>query len=270
MTEPSFTALTTAAARAAHLIVDGEPKIFVDEFAAPLLGDRVDELLDYHRKHGDDPILAGGRTQVLTRARYTEAQLGDLTQSVVLGAGLDTSAYRAPHARVFEVDLPQTQEWKRSRLAKVDLPELPSRTFVPLDLATGDLVETLVAHGFDPAQPALVSWLGVMMYLSEPAIARTLNAIGSLAPGTQLVADYLLPPRLRDDAGAHYADAVSQVAAQAGEPWDSCFSPDELTDLLRANGFGTVRHISQRDHDVWPRDDALFPAELFMLVHGTV
>lgn len=268
MTEPSFTALTAAAARAAHLIVDAEPKIFTDEFAAPLLGDYGDQLLAYHRDNPEDPILAGGRTQVLCRGRYTEAQ--SAPQSVVLGAGLDTSAYRAPHTHVFEVDLPRTQEWKRAQLANADLPEPANRTFVPLDLTTGDLLEALVKHGFDLARPALVSWLGVTMYLTEAAITRTLRAVAGLAPGTQLVADYVLPAPLRNDAGAHYADAVSQVAERAGEPWRSCFSPAELTDLLRDNGFGTVRHVHQRDHDVWPRRDALRPTELFVLAHARV
>ncbi|WP_326834239.1 SAM-dependent methyltransferase [Amycolatopsis rhabdoformis] len=270
MTEPSFTALTAAAARAAHLIVDAGPKIFVDEFAAPLLGDRADELLAYHRHRGDHPVLAGARTQVLCRSRYAEARLGELTQCVVLGAGLDTFAHRAPAIRVFEVDLPHTQEWKRRQLAGSGLTEPASRTFVPLDLATGDLVEALVNHGFDLARPTLVTWLGVTMYLGEAAITRTLRAVAGLAPGTRLVADYFLPARLRDDAGAQYADAVSAVAAQGGEPWRSCFSPDELTELLRANGFTTVRHVHQRDHDVWPRPDALRPAELSVLADATV
>ncbi|MEU4668081.1 SAM-dependent methyltransferase [Amycolatopsis sp. NPDC023774] len=270
MTEPSFTALTAAAARAAHLIVDAEPKIFTDELAAPLLGGYGDQLLAYHRDNREDPILAGGRTQVLCRSRYTEAQGATLPQSVVLGAGLDTSAYRAPQTHVFEVDLPRTQDWKRAQLTDAGLPEPANRTFVPLDLATGDLAEALVKHGFDLARPALVSWLGVTMYLTEAAITRTLRAVADLAPGTQLVADYVLPAQLRDDAGAHYADAVSQVAERAGEPWRSCFSPDELTDLLRDKGFGTVRHVHQRDHDVWPRPDALRPAELFVLAHASV
>ncbi|MEV4597136.1 class I SAM-dependent methyltransferase [Amycolatopsis sp. NPDC049253] len=268
MTEPSFTALTAAAARAAHLIVDAEPRIFTDELAEPLLGAYRDQLLAYHRDNPEDPILAGGRTQVLCRSRYAEAR--ETPQSVVLGAGLDTSAYRAPHTPVFEVDLPRMQEWKRAQLADAGLAEPANRTFVPLDLATGDLAEALVEHGFDLARPALVSWLGVTMYLTEAAITRTLRAVAGLAPGTQLVADYVLPARLRDDVGAYYADAVSQVAERAGEPWRSCFSPDELTDLLRDNGFGAVRHVHQRDHDVWPRSDALSPAELFVLAHASV
>ncbi|MFI5607831.1 class I SAM-dependent methyltransferase [Amycolatopsis sp. NPDC051903] len=272
MTEPSFTALTAAAARAAHLVVDADPKIFTDDLAAPLLGGRAGELLAYHREHGDQPVLAGARTQVLVRSRYTEAQLGGLTQYVLLGAGLDTYAYRARGAdvRVFEVDRPETQAWKRAQLARNGIPAPASVAYVPLDLESGDLVAALIGQGFDVSRPALVGWLGVTMYLTRPAIARTLAVLGGFAPGSQLVADYFLLPQLRDEAGASYAGLVAPVAAQRGEPWLSCFSPESLTDLLRDNGFGPVRHVRQHDHDVWPRTDALRPAGLSVLAHATV
>lgn len=116
--EPSQTALTAAAARAAHLVVDREPLIFRDTVARALLGDRAEELIGYHREHGDHLILSSARTMTVTRSRYTEDRLADavrrgVAQYVVLGAGLDTFAYRSPHAerlRVFEVDHPATQE----------------------------------------------------------------------------------------------------------------------------------------------------------------
>jgi methyltransferase (TIGR00027 family) len=119
--EPSQTALTAAAARAAHLVVDGSPKIFTDSLAAALLLDRADELLAYHRTHGGHPVLSGARTQVVTRSRYTEDRLAESVQRgagqyVILGAGLDSFAYRsalAARVRVFEVDHPATQAWKR-------------------------------------------------------------------------------------------------------------------------------------------------------------
>jgi O-methyltransferase involved in polyketide biosynthesis len=97
--QPSLTALMAAAARAAHLIVDGEPPIFADTLAAPLLGDRAEELISYHRLHGTHPVLSGARVQVTCRSRYTEDGLRQaiargVTQYVDLGAGLDTFAYR--------------------------------------------------------------------------------------------------------------------------------------------------------------------------------
>jgi O-methyltransferase involved in polyketide biosynthesis len=97
--QPSLTALTAAAARAAHLIVDDEPRIFADTLAAVLLGDRADELISFHTMHGTHLVLAGARVQVTCRGRYTEDALdragrGGITQYVILGAGLDSSAYR--------------------------------------------------------------------------------------------------------------------------------------------------------------------------------
>ena len=107
--QPSETAMTAAAARAAHLIVDSPPPIFADTLAATILGDRADEFIDYHRNHGDHPVLAGARAQVVCRSRFTEDVLArragqGVDQYVILGAGLDSYAYRANSAvRVFEV-----------------------------------------------------------------------------------------------------------------------------------------------------------------------
>src|SRR5690242_4812946 len=114
----SRTALTAAAARAAHLVVDAAPYLHVDPLAAPLLGDRADELISYHRLRGDHPVLSCSRAQVLCRSRYTEARADGAGQYVVLAAGLDSYAYRSTGAaRVFEVDRAQTQAWKREQLA---------------------------------------------------------------------------------------------------------------------------------------------------------
>src|SRR6201994_3932513 len=112
--QPSNTALTAAAARAAHLIVDDEPRIFADPLAARLLGDQADELIRYHTLHGTHPVLSGARVQVACRSRYTEDALAravgtGVLQYVIVGAGLDSFAYRsalAGRVRVFEVDHP--------------------------------------------------------------------------------------------------------------------------------------------------------------------
>jgi methyltransferase (TIGR00027 family) len=127
---PSYTALTAAAARAAHLIVDSAPTIFADRLASRLLGEQAGELIGYHRAHGSHLVLAAARAQVTCRSRYAEDRLTDaaergITQYVILGAGLDSFAYRSPLAgrvRVFEVDHPATQQWKRSRLAAARIP----------------------------------------------------------------------------------------------------------------------------------------------------
>ncbi|HMD92597.1 MAG TPA: class I SAM-dependent methyltransferase [Trebonia sp.] len=276
--QPSFTALTAAAARVAHLIVDDEPRIFADTLAAALLGDRAEELVSFHKLHGTHPVLAGARVQVTCRSRYTEGALGraGVTQYVVLGAGLDSFAYRAGPAgriRVFEVDHPATQHWKRRALATARIPVPEGVTFVAADLTSDSLAGRLAAAGFDAASPALVSWLGVTMYLTPGAIAQTMAAVGGFAPGSELIADYMLPEEMRDEAGAVYGTLVAQAAAERGEPWLSFFAPEEMTDLGREAGFARVHNVRQRDTvpgELWARADSLRPADLAMLFHGVI
>ena len=277
----SFTALTAAAARAAHLIVDQEPWIFADGLAAQLLGEQAEELISYHKLHGTHPVLAGARVQVTCRSRYTEDALSravsrGVGQYVILGAGLDSFAYRAGLAgrvRVFEVDHPATQDWKRRALAAAQVPVPEAVTFVAVDLATDSLAGPLLAAGFDTAAPALVSWLGVTMYLTPDAVADIMTAVGRLAPGTELVADYMLPAGLRDEAGAVYGELVARASAERGEPWLSCFAPGEMTDMARQAGFREARTVRQRDAipaGLWQRPDSLRPAALAVLCHGAV
>jgi hypothetical protein len=172
-------------------VVDQEPLLFRDPVAADLIGEPGAEMVGYHRRSGDHIVLAGTRAQVTVRSRYTETRLGTLaddglTQYVLLGAGLDTFAYRSPLAgrlRTFEVDHPATQRWKRDLLA-----------------AAG-------------------------MYLTADAVAATLAAVGGLAAGTELVMEYALPPELRDERGQAHGGFALPVAAERGEPWLSCFTP---------------------------------------------
>jgi methyltransferase (TIGR00027 family) len=279
--QPSTSALMAAAARAAHLIVDGEPVIFADTLAAALLGGRADELIDYHRLHGTHPVLSGARVQVTCRSRYAEDALaraiGDgVTQYVILGAGLDSFAYRgglAGRVRVFEVDHPASQQVKRAALAAAGIGVPDSVRYVPADLARDPLARCLDAAGFDAAAPAVIAWLGVTMYLSAEAVAETLAAVARLALGTELIADYLLPPDARDEAGTLYGSLVARASAEQGEPWRSCFTPDQMADLAHRAGFGAVSAVSQRDTipaGLWQRADPLRPARLAVLFHGTV
>jgi methyltransferase (TIGR00027 family) len=120
------------------------------------------------------------------------------------GADLDSFAYRgglAGQVRVFEEDHPASQEAKRSALAVAGIPAPGNVTIVPADLAAGSLVRCLAGTGFDRSAPAVFCWLGVTMYLTADAIAETITAIAGLAPGSELIADYLLPEDARDEAG---------------------------------------------------------------------
>ena len=166
-----------------------------------------------------------------------------------------------------------TQDWKRRALAAAKVAVPDGVTFVPANLAADSLAGPLAAAGFDAAAPALVSWLGVTMYLTRGAVGKTLAAIGGFAPGTEVIADYMLPEDMRDEAGAVYGTLVAQASAKRGEPWLSSFAPGEMTDLARRSGVGAVRNVRQRDTipaALWRRADALRPADLAVLVHATV
>ncbi|MFF2552180.1 class I SAM-dependent methyltransferase [Nocardia sp. NPDC058058] len=273
---PSRTAMMAAGGRAAHLVVDSEPYLFRDTLAAQLLGARAEELLGYHRQFGDHVVLRGTRVQVNARSSYTETRVAaGFPQYVILGAGLDTFAYRSPLAReiaVFEVDHPATQQWKRELLEAARIDGAAAQ-FVGVDFERDDLAAELAAHGFDLEIPALVSWLGVSMYLTESAIAATLAVLSGFAPGTELVMEYALPPELRDESGTAYAEFALPAAADQGEPWLSCFSPEALTGLLTQYGFAVAEHVSQRDAvrpAFWQRTDSLQPADLCRLARAVL
>jgi O-methyltransferase involved in polyketide biosynthesis len=299
--QPSLTAQTAAAARAAHLIVDDEPRIFADTLAEAMLGERAEEFIAYHRAHGTHPVLAGARAQATCRSRYTEDRLArgiehGIGQYVLLGVGLDSFAYRSPLAgrvRVFEVDHPATQEWKRRVVARGvtaaggsvagagrsmaraggSVAGAAGVTYVPVDFTRDSLAEGLSRAGFDAARPAFVSWLGVTMYLDARAIEATVSVLGGFAPGTEVVLDYMLPAGLRDAAGQAYADLVGQVAAERGEPWRSVFAPEAMAALLTRHGFGPTRDVGQRDMipaAAWDRSDVLRPAELCRIAHAAI
>lgn len=275
----SQTALTAAAARAAHLIVDSEPLIFADTLATALLGDRAEELISYHRSNGSHLVLASARAQVTCRSRYTEQNVAaaaerGVDQYVILGAGLDSFACRsalAAEVAVFEVDHPATQQWKRDRIRQAGLAMPPNARFVPVDFEIDSFTSKLLAAGFDPRKPALVSWLGVTMYLTQDAIGAVLGELAHCAPGTELIFDYMLAAELRDEIATSYVEQVAPFAAERGEPWLSFFTPEQVTTRLESLGFADVRHIGQRDIGgpaLWRRTDALRPASLSMLAHA--
>ena len=273
--------MTAAAARAAHLIVDDSPYIFSDTAAGPLLGDRTTELLSYHREHAAHPILSAARAQVVCRSRYAEDRLGEavasgVRQYVLLGAGLDSFGYRsglASQVHVFEVDHPGTQESKRAALAAARISVPGGVTFVPADLGTGSLTDARQAAGFDVGQRAVVSWLGVIMYLTGTAIRSTLASLAGFAAGTELIADYVLPRSLRDQAGDCYVRQVGPAAAERGEPWRTFLSPQEMAGLLADSGFGAAEDVPQRDAvpaQLWDRSDSLRPISLSMITRASL
>ncbi|MFE3025379.1 class I SAM-dependent methyltransferase [Nocardia tengchongensis] len=258
---PSRTALVTAYARAYHQIAD-RPRILTDPLAARLLGVTVDELAEFGRPAEDggaDPrILRLGvsdrprRLFFAARARFAEDRVADavaagVRQVVILGAGLDTFAYRNPHPglRVFEVDHPATQAWKHQRLAASGIDQPERLTFVPVDFETDTLAPRLAAAGFSRTDPAVFVWLGVVFYLTPDAARTTLEYIAGQSEPVEVIFDYLRSADTDEDRAQLQARA--HRAAAVGEPWFSYFTPDDLAAQLRALGFTDIEDHSAAD-----------------------
>src|SRR5690349_3724907 len=201
---PDGTAVRVALWRALHLEADAPPHVFEDDVGLKLAA--PDE--GWRSRPDMSPFTRPFRASIVARARFAEDLLEEqlargIAQYVILGAGLDTFAQRRPELasrlRVFEVDRPDAQAWKRQRLTELGLGVLPCLELVPVDFERGeDFLERLAAAGFDSQKPALVGCMGVSMYLTGDAIAATLRQLASLAPGSTLVMSFMLPIELAE------------------------------------------------------------------------
>jgi len=245
--EPSRTARGAAAHRAIHQTLDGG-SIFSDPMASKVLDDETLASLD---EIAADPSRRPWRLFIAARSRFSEDALSacvarGVRQIVVLGAGLDTFSLRNPFAgegaRVFEVDYPATQDWKRERLKQAGLAIPASLTFAPVDFERQSLAEGLAAAGFQADRPAFFQWLGVVPYLTREAIAVTLDFIAGV-PGSEVVFDYAEPFENYPASRRENVMAVAALAAARGEPWLSQFDPAELSAMLHAMGFTTVEDL---------------------------
>jgi methyltransferase (TIGR00027 family) len=249
---PSRTAYGVAMSRAAHQIFD-LPRIFEDPVALPILGPKVTGGIRAAERRFNHLFARYLRAFLVARSRLAEDALGEavargVRQYVVLGAGLDTFAHRNPHAaaglRVFEVDHPATQEWKRQLISHARLKSPESLVYVAVNLENQLLAERLIANGFRVGEPAFFSWLGVTMYLSHEAVSETLRFVAqSMANRSGIVFDYLaVPPRhaLLQRWGLRL---MMRRLAAAGEPWRTFFVPAQLHAELTRLGFATVREF---------------------------
>lgn len=244
--QPSLTARSAAAHRAAHQELEGG-RVFRDPLAVRILGG---DAADIAREATAHPERRTMRLFIAARTRVAEDALSvavgrGVRQLVVLGAGLDTFAYRNPYEglAVFEVDHPSTQAWKRERLADAGVVPPSSLTFAPVDFEREELAEGLAAAGLDPARPAFFSWLGVVPYLTRAAVFDTLGFIASLPSGAEVVFDYGDPPSHRsvEQRAAH--DARAARVAELGEPWISYFTAEALATDLAGLGFSTIEDL---------------------------
>jgi methyltransferase (TIGR00027 family) len=250
---PSRTAFRVAMRRAVHQLLD-DPKILDDPFAVAILGEETAARLRA-APAGFERLGTGSlRAFVSARSRFAEDRLAaavarGVRQCVVLGAGLDTFAYRNPWRglRVMEVDHPASQVWKRDLLASAHIPIPESVSFVSVDFAKQTLADELNRSGFCSTEPAFFSWLGVVPYLTRDAAFATLRRIASLPPSSEVVFDYAIARSHLNFLERTALDALSNRVARAGEPFQLFFEPAELAAALAQMGFHKIDDLAGAD-----------------------
>jgi methyltransferase (TIGR00027 family) len=253
-TGPGHTATLAAVGRAIH--AESERPLVADHLALGLAGEPGAKLMTQLASQLPEASRQSFGLAFAIRTRFVEdaveaAIQGGIGQYVILGAGLDSFAYRrtdlSERLKIFEVDRAASQAWKRSRLEEMGITIPDSAAFVPLDAEKDDLRAGLVKRGFDPSAPAIVSAIALTQYLAQPAIERILELVASFVPGSRLVVTYVVPAaELSELAAAGLAWTMSQ-AAERGEPFLSLFRPGEFDELLKRSGFSRVEHVGSHE-----------------------
>src|SRR5579883_144430 len=251
---PDSTAARVALWRALHVEIDAPPHVLEDEIGLRLLAPDKNWR---HRGDMDPQFTRPFRASIVARARFIEdlvAEQADrgVSQYVILGAGLDSFAQRRPEIasrlRVFEIDRPGPQAWKRRRLSELGFGVPDWLTFVPVDFESDrSWRDGLLSAGFDAGAPAIVVSTGVSMYLTKEANAATLRQVAALAPGSTLTMTFLLPLELADPDVRPGLEMAEHGARASGTPFLSFFTPAEILALAGEVGFGEARHVSATD-----------------------
>jgi methyltransferase (TIGR00027 family) len=245
--EPSRTALMIARQRAVHQVLD-HGSILYDPFAMKILREDEKEVLQFTNQH---PLASIGRLFTTARSRIAEDALSRAVESgirqiVILGAGLDTFALRNPHGarqiRIYEVDHPATQAWKCQRLAEAQIALPPCLILVPVDFERDDVGEKLAAAGLQQNSPAFFTWLGVVPYLTQDAIGRTLDYMSSIQ-NSEVVFDYMEPEAFSEELRQLEAERTEQLK-KIDERSDSRFEPAGMAAILREHGFCAIEDIN--------------------------
>ncbi|MEJ8849760.1 class I SAM-dependent methyltransferase [Variovorax rhizosphaerae] len=254
-TGPSLTARGVAASRAAHQLLD-RPVVMDDPIAVPIIGREDADRIALGGRFFDNEAARALRAFVVARARFAETELQaaverGVDQFVVLGAGLDTFAYRNPYKaaqlRVFEVDHPNTQAWKRERLAEAGIEAPAALRYVSCDFEHQDLATELGAAGFERDKPAFFSWLGVSMYLAHEVVMDMMRFFRSLPAGSGVVFDYLAPAESLGLVRQILMSMLTVQLAWMGEPWKSYFDPARFAESLEALDFAHVSDLGPNE-----------------------
>ncbi len=237
---PSRTALRVALRRAAHQLYDS-PVVFHDPIAVPILGETYAEELQRTRFHMEKPYSLAMRAFLVARSRSAEENLAravanGVTQYVLLGAGLDTFGYRNPHSqlRVFEVDHPATQMWKRDLLMRSNLAIPANLSYVPVNFERQSLSAELEKSGFDMLAPAFFALLGVVPYLTLDAFRATVQFLSERPARSGVALDYGQPRHVLPPLEQLGRDSLAARVELAGEPFQLFFTPEEIAAELSA------------------------------------
>jgi methyltransferase (TIGR00027 family) len=278
----SDTAIFTALQRAAHQIIDEPPRILEDPVAVGLVPGSTEEAIRNAAEELQRPAIKLLRSTFVFRSRFAEDALQDAVvagtrQVVLLGAGFDTFAYRQPPwaktLRIFEVDHPASQAFKKRRLAAMGIVPPANVSFCPIDFEIVSLQAGLRTASFDDTQPAFFSWLGVTQYLTRDAVLGTLGFVRSLATGTRIAFEVLLPESMLPENERTVARFASEASAARGEPWLSRFAPEEMRALLEALGYRSCLHLTPREAQARyfeGRRDGLTAPEMAQFLIATV
>jgi methyltransferase (TIGR00027 family) len=240
----SRTAMMAACARGWHLFSHGERAALVDWLAWPLVGGPA-EALTAGMRAAFGEVSGQLATWMASRSRISEDWLAasGAERYVILGAGLDSFAWRQRGGvRVFEVDHPATQAWKRSRLEALGVPVPSELVWVPVDFEVESISAGLARAGLGSG-PTFISWLGVTAYLSLEAIGTTLRGL----PPCSLAVSYGTPEDMWQGELRTATKTFQAMALEAGEPLVSLLTPDQFADVLTASGFALVEDVGSED-----------------------
>ena len=246
----SRTALGAAGHRAAHQALE-RGIVFADPLALAILGEDAEEAIALARQQ---PERRGLRFFIAMRSRFAEdlakaAIDRGVRQILVLGAGLDTFAYRLEGPaglKVFELDHPTTQSDKRRRLARAGVGEPPHVAFVAHDFERGSMTSALEAEGLDAGRRAFVLWLGVTFYLTEEAVFATLGELARFPGGVEVVFDYANPPHTIEESRVRgFHDELAARVAASGEPFRCYLDTGALHRRARDLGFADIEDLDR-------------------------
>ena len=272
--EPDNSAVRTALWRALHVEVDDYPHIIEDEIGLKLVAPPKD-----WQQRPDMKFTRRLRASVIARSRFvediiTEQSLKGISQYVILGAGLETFAQRRPEIaaklQIYEIDQQSTLEWKQQQLIRLGFGVPENLHFVIVDFETSSWWDELLKAGFDTSKPAVVTCAGVSLYLTRETIFSTLNQIATLAPGSTLAMAFYLPMELLAREDQPMQEIAEKGAQEAGTPFLSFFTPNEILVLGHKANFKEVKTISTKELEQLyfaERTDNLLPAsgEVFLL-----